>query len=85
MVNYAIKEADKIDIHLPNGTGDDRTLCGLPLEGDFELQIEMAYETYKRATCEQCVQIVEHCKSILKVCYVSSARRALNPQQYNTR
>lgn len=81
-MNFLIKEGTKSLIHLPGAIAGGVTLCGLPCEGDGDLGLGTASETSKPATCEQCIAIVEYCKAISALSYISSRRRAVNPQQY---
>lgn len=46
-------------VHCAGATGDDRTLCGVILEG-IEGQHQMR-ETAARINCADCITIIEHC------------------------
>lgn len=58
-------------IHAPNALGDDRTLCGMALEGmgrkddcgkDWH---SFADKTQQKITCPTCKQIIAFCRSKL--------------------
>jgi hypothetical protein len=46
-------------IHLESANGDDRTLCGVILEG-IEARRAMT-TTHFQVNCRDCIGIVEHC------------------------
>lgn len=49
-------------VHCDNASGDDRTLCGVILEG-IEGRRQMT-ETHARINCCDCVSIIEHCYKV---------------------
>lgn len=56
-------------IHLPGPGSPDVALCGHDLCGDTGLGYDSAEQTSLKATCEQCIQIVEFAKRISKRSY----------------
>ena len=65
------RERDGI-VHGENACGDDRTLCGVILEG-IEGQGEMA-ETAAVIDCGDCIGIIEHCKKFRSGEYMVARR-----------
>ena len=57
------------EIHLPGANGNDATLCGLDISGDPDIHLQEPYETTLPATCPNCIEIVEFCKSLSKKRY----------------
>jgi hypothetical protein len=54
---------DAATIHADGAGGSDYTLCGLTLDNDPGTCGTWT-TTKKRITCDQCIQIIRHCKSI---------------------
>lgn len=59
-------------VHADGASGDDRTLCGVILEG-IEGRHQMI-ETDARVDCGHCIGIVEHCRKIRAGEYVATQR-----------
>lgn len=56
-------------LHLYGHSGDDRTLCGLALEGecaDGEKAEPNTLLSAGRVTCPDCIRIVRYCRTIPK-------------------
>lgn len=56
-------------IHLPGPYSPDMALCGHDLCGDMSLGYDDAKQTTLKATCPQCIQLVEFAKRISKRMY----------------
>lgn len=58
-------EKPKVDvIHFVGASGDDRTLCGMPLEGNEDNGFQRAAGTHAKVNCPDCIFIVHHCALI---------------------
>jgi hypothetical protein len=67
VTKYVQGYADSRIVHAEAADGDDRTLCGDALEGDFDNKFGALLPTDGGAgqiNCELCVRIITYCKSV---------------------